>query len=284
MRILIADVLLAGKPHSDWKEGYEFCYAFRNLGHDCDVFGPNGQNSELDIPKVASSYDLIIITENYPGYSGWKWWNWSEIKTPKLFWAIDTHLINFSQWIIDNGINYVAFNNPEDINKYNLDNSFWMPYGCSRTHYMKKYATEKTRNCVFIGSISPERQRICQKFGIEILSAFGPDYVREMQTSKICFNQSISYDINSKYFEILSSGSFMLTNYNEHFHKYMDYNKDIEKMFYYNEEDLGSKIKYYLENEDERELIAKRANDYIFEKHSYENRAELILKKTLNKK
>ena len=279
MKILIADVLLAGKPHSDWKEGYEFCYAFRNLGHTCDVFGPNGQNSELDIPKVANSYDLIIITENYPGYSGWKWWNWSEIKTPKLFWAIDTHLVNFLQWIEQSGIEYVAFNNPDDITKYHLNNSFWMPYAGSRIHYMKKYTTEKIRDSVFIGGLLPERQRICRKFGIEMLNAYGPDYVREMQASKICFNQSMSYDINSKYFEILSSGSFMLTNYNEHFHKYMNYNKDIEKMFYYNEDDLGQKIEYYLKNEEEREAIAKAANTYIFENHSYENRAQLILDK-----
>ena len=42
MKILIADVLLVGKPNYNWKEGYELCYAFRNLGHDCDVVGPNG--------------------------------------------------------------------------------------------------------------------------------------------------------------------------------------------------------------------------------------------------
>lgn len=109
------------------------------------------------------------------------------------------------------------------------------------------------------------------------MKIFGQDYVREMQSSKICFNQSISYDINAKYFEIIGSGTFMLTNFNSNFHKFLDYNSEIEKMFYYNEQDLGDKIRYYLHNEEERESIAKSVKEYIFKNHTWENRAELIL-------
>jgi len=71
----------------------------------------------------------------------------------------------------------------------------------------------------------------------------------------------------------------MLTNYNKHFHEFMDLNEDVEKMFYYDEEDLGKKINYYLENPIEREEIAKRVFQLVYEKHSFENRAELILSK-----
>ena len=283
MKILIADVLLAGKPHSDWKEGYEFCYAFRNLGHECDVFGPNGQNSEMMIPLVADKYDLIIITENYPSYSGWKWWNWSEIKTPKIFWAIDTHVVNFLPWIQHSKIDFVAFNNPDDLEKYKLKNSFFMPYAASKSHHLQKYTHDKIRDLVFIGGMNEERRRLCEKFTIENVNAYGIDYVREMQASKICFNQSQSYDINAKYFEILSSGSFMLTNYNKHFHEFVGYNEYINKMFYYDEEDLGFKIRYYLENEQDREQIAKKAFEYINEYHTFDNRAMLILEQIKNK-
>ena len=61
------------------------------------------------------------------------------------------------------------------------------------------------------------------------------------------------------------------------FDKFVDYNPDIEKMFYYSEDDLGDKIKYFLKYEEEREEIAKRVYDYIFQNHTYENRAQLIL-------
>jgi hypothetical protein len=277
MKILIADILLKDKENSDWKEGYELCYAFKSLGHECDVAGVNGYITETEIPNISSNYDLIIITENYPQYSGWKWWDWGSIKTPKLFWAIDTHLINFLPWIEQSKIDFVAFNNPQDLEKYNLTKSFWMPYAASKVHQMVKYTDKKIRDLVFIGGMLPERQRLCQKFRIDCINAYGVDYIREMQASKICFNQSMSYDINAKYFEILSTGSFMLTNYNAYFHKFVDNNPDIEKMFYYSEDDLGDKIKYFLENEEEREIIAKRVYDYIFQNHTYENRAQLIL-------
>lgn len=277
MKILIADILLKGQSNEDWKEGYELSYAFKSLGHECDVMGKNGIISEFEIPKIANKYDLIIITENYPANSGWGWWDWASIKVPKVFWAIDTHLVNFLPWIQSCGIEHVAFNNPDDMIRYGLETSFWMPYAVSKKHHMIQYTGEKTRDTVFIGGLLPERKRICDKFGIECLNVYGPDYIREMQASKICFNLSMSYDINAKYFEILSSGSFMLTNYNANFHEYMDYNEDIEKMFYKTEDELGDKIKYYLSHEEEREEIAKRVKDYIYENHSWENRAKLIL-------
>jgi hypothetical protein len=281
MKILIADILLAGQQNFDWKEGYELCYAFRNIGHECDVAGVNGKISELEIPNIAHNYDLIIITENYPIDSRWQWWDWKEIKTPKLFWAIDAHIIDFRYWFKNVNMDYIAFNNPEDIIDYNLPNSFWLPYAASKKHGLIEYTKEKKRDIVFIGGLMEERKRLCDKFNIECINAYGPDYMREMQASKICFNHSMSYNkkanINAKYFEILSSGSFMLTDYNENFHKYMDYNEDIAKMFYYSDDDLGEKIKYYLENEEEREAIAKRAFDYISQNHTWENRCELIL-------
>jgi hypothetical protein len=276
MKILVADILLAGKPHSDWKEGYEFCYALRNLGHECDVYGPNGEKSEIEIPFVAHLYDLVIITENYWTYSDWKWWDWSKIKTPKLFWAIDTHIVDYRPFIQQGKIDFVAFNNKEDFERYNLPNSFWMPLAVSKIHYGPRYISEKTRDLALIGGMIPERKIMCEKFGIEHLMAFGDDYIKEMQRTKICFNLSMSYDMNSKYFEIIAAGSFMLTNYNENFHKFVDYNEDVSKMFYYSDDDLSKKIKYYLENEQEREDIAKRASEYVLENHSFEKRCELI--------
>ena len=279
MKILIADILLKGREHSDWKEGYEFKYAFENLGHQADVYGFESEFCETLIPEVSNEYDFALITENYPGASAWKWWNWKEIKIPKIFWAIDTHLVNYLPWITENNIDIVAFNNKVDIEKYNLPNSFWLPYFASKKHFDVIHTTEKVRDVAFIGGMTPRREYLCNKFNITPMNAFGDNYVKEMQSSKICFNESISYDINAKYFQIISSGTFMLTNTNENLLEFFNYNSDISKMFYKNEDELGEKIKYYLENDKERECIAKRAKDYIFTFHSGEKRAQLILEK-----
>lgn len=79
MKILIADIFLRGRPNQGWKEGYVLKYAFENLGHECLVAGPDAEISELEIPIISNEYDFVIISENYPSYSGWKWWNWKDI-------------------------------------------------------------------------------------------------------------------------------------------------------------------------------------------------------------
>jgi hypothetical protein len=283
MKILIVDCFLAGQKNSDWKEGYEFYYAFKNLGYDCDIAGRNGIISEDKIPLIANKYDLIIITENYP--QGWRWWDWRTITTPKLFWAIDTHIVNYLPWIQQSNIDIVAFNNPGDMKFYPLDKKFEMPYASSRLHHMITYTNEKKRDIVFIGSMNEERKYYCDKFNITNLNAYGPDYMVEMQSSKICFNHSMNYNmngsknINAKFFEIMGSGTFMLSNYVEDLFNFFDKNEDVEKMLFRDEEELSQKINFYLKNDLEREKVSKKVFDYIYNNHTYENRAKLIIDK-----
>jgi Glycosyl transferases group 1 len=284
MKILIADVLLKGKPHEDWKEGYEFKYAFQNLGHECDVFGPHGDFSELDIPNLVQNYDFVLITENYPSYSGWQWWNWKEITKPKVFWAIDTHIINFQNFINESKIDIVGFNNKKDIDKYVLNaDKFWLPYGISKKRYGKNNMYPKEYDITFIGSLTSDREQMLLKYGIKHISAFGENYINEMKKSKICFNKSMSYDMNAKMLEIVASGTFMLTNYNEDFMEMIDYNENITKMVYNDDLDFEFKKKYYLTNESERENIAKLSREYILSNHSFESRAKLIIEKIKQK-
>jgi spore maturation protein CgeB len=277
VKILCVDKKLVGQKNADWKEGFEFYYAFNKLGYHCDIAGKHCDIPETEIPKIAKNYDLIIISENYPEDTHWEWWDWGSIKTPKLFWAIDTHIKDFRKWIRRSNIDYVAFNNRRDMHKYNLNNSFWMPYGASSRHHLITYTENKTKNVVFIGGMLPERKRLCEKHNIENLQAYGADYILNMQSSKICFNLSMAYDINAKYFEIMASGSFMLTNFNEDFFKYMDCDDYLSKCFYNTDDELRDKIDYYLNNDLEREEIAATLKKIVSTNHTYENRANLIL-------
>ncbi len=282
MRILIADIFLRGAPNQGWKEGYALKYALENLGHECLVAGPDSEISELEIPNIANNFDLAIISENYPSYSDWKWWNWKEIKIPKLFWAIDTHLVNFKSFIENNNIDFVAFNNKLDMEKMDIkSNKIWFPYAVSKYHYDIEFNEGKQYDITFIGGMTEERQRLISKFNIKHINAFGIDYVKEMKRSKICFNKSISHDLNAKYFEIIGAGSFMLTNFNPSFFEFVDENPYIEKMFYLDENDLSKKIDYYLNNNEEREEIAKKANDYVLKNHTFESRIKIILENVL---
>lgn len=273
MRILCCDIRLAGKPHHDWKEGYELMYAFRSLGHTCDVAGPNGLDyTETDIPRIAYRYDLIVVTENYPERV-WKWWNWSEIRTPKVYWAIDTHVRRFP-WL--SSFQWIAYNIKEHVQG---PNGFWMPYALSTTHQRDTTVYPKIYDTVFIGNlnVSPRRKELCDRFGIRHMEVYGPDYVRAMKQAKICFNNSIATDINAKYFEIMGSGTFMLTNYNQSLVDLFGGSSDVLACMYKTDEEIGEKNTYYMEHEEEREAIAKRLYDYVWAHHTWQNRAMEIL-------
>jgi len=276
MRILCADVRLAGKPHHDWKEGYELMYAFRNLGIQCDIAGPNGlQYTELDIPRIAHRYDLILVTENYPE-GVWKWWNWEVIRTPKLFWAIDTHIRRFP-WM--SSFQWVAYNIREHVSP---PKGVWMPYALSTVHQRDTNVYPKLYDAIFLGnlSVSPRRKELCDRFGIQHMEAYGQDYFKTMKQAKICFNNAIANDINAKYFEIMGSGSFLLTNFNQEILDLFDpsVRDDLRKCMYATDDEIGEKMKYYLEHEEEREAIAKRLYDYVWANHTWEARCIALLR------
>ena len=284
MRILCCDIRLAGKPHHDWKEGYELMYAFRSLGHICDVAGPNGfQYTDRDIPKIAHRYDLIIITENYPSPHTWRWWNWVSIKTLKLFWAIDTHVYDFRPFLASARIDIAAFNIKQGMIDYKLPRSFVLHYGLSTVHQKDNRILPKEYNTVFIGNLNIGRRRdLCERFGIQHLEAFGSEYMSTMKKARICFNNSIGNDINAKYFEIMGSGSFMLTNYNQELLDFCENNEDLRKCMYTTDEEIPEKILYYLVHEDEREAIAKRLYEYVWRHHTWEVRCADIIKNVLS--
>jgi hypothetical protein len=272
MRILCVDIRLSDPARYDWKEGYELAYAFRALGHVCDVAGPGGSPfTEREIPRISLLYDLIVVTENYPNPHTWKWWNWASIRTPKLFWAIDTHVRDFP-WISE--FDWVANNIREHAN-----GGLWLPYGLSVRHQKDPNTYPKKYNATFIGSlnVSPRRKELCDKFNIQHLQVYGPDYMRAMKESRICFNNSISCDINARYFEIMGSGSFMLTNYNQSLVDMFHDSEDLKACMYKTDEEIGQKIEYYLNHEEEREAIAKRLYQHVWTHHTWENRCLRIL-------
>jgi len=154
---------------------------------------------------------------------------------------------------------------------------FYLPYGISNIHYNVDNKEDKVNDIVFIGGLNPVRISYINKYNMKYFELYGPKYVREMQRSKICFNLSISDDLNGKNMEIIGSGTFMLSNINYNFLSFMDNNPAIKEMLYKNDNELDMKIKYYLKNDKEREEIAKEARKFIFDHHSYKVRSNYII-------
>lgn len=89
--------------------------------------------------------------------------------------------------------------------------------------------------------------------------------------------RSIKSGIPQRAFDIMGSGGFLLSNYQNDFLDYFNPGEDF--VFYEGEKDLLSKITYYLEHEDERIAIAKNGHDKVANAHTYRHRVREMFSK-----
>ena len=108
------------------------------------------------------------------------------------------------------------------------------------------------------------------------------DYYSEMplvfKKSRINLNislRSIKSGIPLRAFDIMGSGGFLLSNYQEDFLENFTPGVDFE--YYESERDLLQKIEYYLTHEEERLAIAKNGHDQVAAAHTYRDRVREML-------
>lgn len=96
--------------------------------------------------------------------------------------------------------------------------------------------------------------------------------------SKINLNitlRSIRSGIPLRAFEIMGSGGFLLTNFQEDFLDCFD--PGVDFVYYESQEDLLDKVEYYLHHEEERRQIARNGYEKVKKFHTYEKRLETML-------
>jgi spore maturation protein CgeB len=96
--------------------------------------------------------------------------------------------------------------------------------------------------------------------------------------SKICLNIHREKQIgalNPRTFEILGAGGFQIVDYKPILEDFFDIEKEIAS--YKNKKELLEKINYFLENEDERNIIAQRGYNKVIKKHTFLHRAQKII-------
>lgn len=108
------------------------------------------------------------------------------------------------------------------------------------------------------------------------------DYYSEMplvfKKSRINLNislRSIKSGIPLRAFDIMGSGGFLLSNYQEDFLE--NFTPGVDFVYYESEEDLLQKIAYYLTHEAERAAIAKNGHDQMAAAHTYRHRVHEML-------
>ena len=108
------------------------------------------------------------------------------------------------------------------------------------------------------------------------------DYYTEMpyvfKCSKINLNitlRSIKTGIPLRALDIMGSGGFLLSNYQQELFEYFEPDKDF--VYYSDYEELEEKVGYYLTHEKEREQIARKGQKKTFEEHSMKLRVQDML-------
>jgi len=96
--------------------------------------------------------------------------------------------------------------------------------------------------------------------------------------SKINLNislRSIHTGIPLRAFDIMGCGGFMITNFQEDFLQHFEPDEDV--VFYTSYEELLDKVEYYLNHAEERNRIARNAQQKVEAEHTYLQRAQTML-------
>lgn len=92
--------------------------------------------------------------------------------------------------------------------------------------------------------------------------------------SKVVLNVSIVDDINMRVFETMATGSFLLTNYIPTMDELFIDGTDLAT--YKTLDEMVEKVKYFLENEGERDMIALNGQKKVLDGHTYTHRIRKI--------
>ena len=157
----------------------------------------------------------------------------------------------------------------------------WLPHAVEPQAYPDKPLCIKKYDIGFVGFVTFEKRAI---FLDRMLKEFPNFYVGQhffeecaeiYRQSKIVLNTSATDDLNMRFFESWGTGSFTLSEYIPSF-DIMDLPVDPEMISYKSHDECVEKVKYYLENAYEREIVVNAMKDYILKYHTYSARVNQI--------
>jgi spore maturation protein CgeB len=276
--------------------------AFKKLRFECKIIDYTGYPrwvtfGEISIPlgKITSVSEIIkksnfepdIVIQFDGGPRALKGYEKLDVHT--VFYSGDPHfLFSFHRNLIRKfKFDYVFTTQKKYLDEFKKinENTYFLPFAADPEIH-KKYDVPKVFDIGFAGrqdqKLYSDRVRLLKYLSgnYEVLNVQGMHYAKMTKVyslSKIGFNKSVRGDLNMRVFEIMSCGTMLLTDKIDNGVNDLFVNKK-HLVMYENEEELNELVQYYLGNEEEREKIARKGQKEVHEKHTYEHRAEQILK------
>jgi spore maturation protein CgeB len=256
-----------------------------------------------DVSKVISQCsrepDLAIEID---GYGSFHLAGYRSLGIPTAYWAIDSHInLDFQRNIAsDFDCVFVAQKDYTDSFRQVADHVSWLPLAVDpETH--RRFTVDKQFDIGYVGSFyDPERlaehsklaafwfsqtafkermrllKHLSAKYNLVVSNnAWGENQAKVYNLCKIGFNHSIGGDLNLRVFEVMSSGTMLLTD--RIGNGLTELFEDREHLVTYTAGDLDDLVDYYLVNESDREKIADQGQQIVRKKHTYEVRMKQML-------
>lgn len=202
---------------------------------------------------------------------------------PRIFYACDTHLLSSWRRIRRLAKRYDLVCYAHRSGADQLPNGVWIPFACDPQLH-EKQPLLKRWDLAFVGT----EGGVPRKFYLQALRERHPnsfighaphtDLGAIYSQGRIGFNYSIRDEINMRVFEILSSGTMLLTNDLPRADlDQLGLQEGVHLRIYRNPTHLFNLIDDYLANDQEREAIALRGMRQVHQHHAYRHRLSQIL-------
>ena len=199
--------------------------------------------------------DLYLWVESVNGHFPR---NLESVPVPKACYLIDSHL-NLAwhvQWARQ--FDHVFIAQREYIPAFREAGNkhvHWLPLGADPDIH-RRATGEKKHDIGFVGSLNTERRvrllNALEKFHkVTYQRCFWTDMADFFAESRIVFNNAIKNDLNMRLFEVMSTGTFLLTD-NAANSGQDEMFRGCEDLGQYTDDTLVEMARYYLEHEEER--------------------------------
>jgi hypothetical protein len=279
MKILIIQENGRHDENREYRECFNLQRALLRKNVDVVVWGLGHENFKIPFQQIIDGVDVIVLLENYES-NGWLP-DLSDVNILKIFWSIDSHcvLMDHITTVTKNKIDIVLNSIESHQGSFKQSTTFYFPNAYPSDLISPIDDINKDVFLGFCGSLlnrSYILSKLENKFKLKKdIWKLGDEMVKTINGYKIHFNQTLSNDINYRVFETMGCNTLMLTNNTENINTFFS---DMENIVIYNNEnELFEKIELLLSNNDLITKISNSGYKLVKDKHTYDNRVDVLL-------
>lgn len=209
--------------------------------------------------------------------------NLHALTCPKTCFLIDTHLYLdlHLEWAKQFDMVFIA--QREYLNNFRSKGmvTHWLPLGCDPEVHCQFYLP-KVHSVGFAGGIKEgsRRETLLTTLSHQIPVYYERCYLEVMaklfSQSKIVFNEAVKNDLNMRVFEAMSTGSLLMTDLARNSGQ-DELFRDGEDYAVYSDNNICEVARFYLDNEEFREQIARRGQLLVHNAHTYRHRVDDLI-------